>query len=235
MRVSDKLAPARIRGVEYLDDPATPDDVRERAMADVARSNALFGGRAAVAAAVRALLPALPAVIHVLDVGTGHAEIAGAVRRQLVDAGRSVHVAGVDLSPSVARSGRRFLDGAIAGSALRLPVRDHSADLVICSQLLHHFAADDARLVLGELHRASRGWVLVADLRRSRLAAAGFWLASLALGFHPVTRHDGVVSVMRGFTAGELDDLVHDATGCRAVIRQGLFWRVSASWRAGNG
>ena len=42
--------------------------------------------------------------------------------------------------------------------------------------------------------------VIVSDLRRSWLAACGFWLVSWPLGFHPVTRHDGVVSVLRGFT-----------------------------------
>jgi len=232
VKLADALTPERIRGVEYLDDPATPDDVRRRAMADVARSNALFGGRAAVSAAVRALIPQLPSAVSVLDVGTGHAEIAAAVRRDLASAGKSPRVVGVDISESVARAGSRVLDSAIAGSAFALPLRNASVDLVICSQLLHHFAAQDARAVLAELNRVSRGFVVVADLRRSRLAAAGFWLASLALGFHPVTRHDGVVSVMRGFTEVELAALVNESTGTHPSMRRSLFWRVTAVWPA---
>ena len=232
MKLTDALAPERIRGVEYLDDPAVTDAVRERSLADVARSNALFGGRAAVTAAVSQLIPGLPSSIIVLDVGTGHAEIAAGVRRALAAAGKSVRVVGVDIAESVARAGKRFLDSAVTGNALRLPLRDGSVDLVICSQLLHHFTEPDARAVLAELHRVTRGWVVVADLRRSRAAAAGFWLASLALGFHPVTRHDGVVSVLRGFTETELEALVRESTGARPVMRRGLFWRVSATWRA---
>lgn len=232
MKLANALAPARLRGVEYLDDPATPDAVRLRAMADVATSNALFGGRAAVTNAVRALIPELPSAVSVLDVGTGHAEIAACVRNDLVAAGKSPHVTGLDLAESVARAGGRVLDGAIAGSALTLPLRTASVDLVICSQLLHHFTATDASTVISELNRVSRGWVVIADLRRSRFAAAGFWLASLALGFHPVTRHDGVVSVFRGFIPGELETLVRDATGASPAIRESLFWRLSATWRA---
>jgi SAM-dependent methyltransferase len=232
LKFLDGFAPARIRGVEYLDDPATPEPVRRRAMADVAKSNALFGGRAAVRNALRELLPQLPSSVSILDVGTGHAELAAMARQYVVASGRSASVVGIDFEESVARAGGRLLDGAVAGTALGLPLRSGSVDLVLCSQLLHHFAADDARAVIAELHRVSRGWVIIADLRRSRLAAAGFWMASLALGFHPVTRHDGVVSVMRGFTGAELEGLVHDATGAKPVVRRGMFWRVSATWRA---
>jgi len=231
LKLAEALAPARVRGVEYLDDPAVSDDVRERSLADVARSNVLFGGRAAVVAAVQPLLDVLPATVSVLDIGTGHAEIAAVVREMLQASGRTARVTGVDIAESVARAGSRFLDSATAGDALHLPLRDASADLVICSQLLHHFAERDARAVLAELHRVSRGWVVVSDLLRSRAAAAGFWIASLALGFHPVTRHDGVVSVMRGFTQGELEALVFAATGVRPRMRRGVFWRVSATWR----
>jgi SAM-dependent methyltransferase len=234
LKFADTFAPARIRGVEYLDDPAIPDEVRERSLADVARSNALFGGRAAVRTAVRRLIPELPHTVSMLDVGTGHAEIAAGVRNELAASGRAVRVTGVDIAESVARAGRQFLDSAVAGDALRLPLRDASVDLVLCSQLLHHFTETDARVVLAELQRVSRGWVVVADLLRSRAAAAGFWLASLALGFHPITRHDGVVSVLRGFTETELDSLVHESTGAHPYMGRGMFWRISATWRARN-
>jgi SAM-dependent methyltransferase len=232
VKLLEALAPARVRGVELLDDPATPDDVRRRAMADVATSNALFGGRAAVRTAVRALIPLLPQAPLVLDVGTGHAEIAMHVRDDLAAAGKTPRVLGLDIAESVARAGSRSIDGGVAGTALHLPLRTASIDLVLCSQLLHHFTADEVRVVIGELNRVSRGWVVIADLQRSRLAAAGFWLASLALGFHPVTRHDGVVSVFRGFTPSELDAHVRAATGITPKVRTGLFWRVSATWRS---
>jgi hypothetical protein len=72
--------------------------------------------------------------------------------------------------------------------------------------------------------------VVIADIRRSWLAAGGFWIASTALRFHPVTRHDGVVSVLRGFTTRELATLIQRAVGVDARIEQGLFWRLSAVW-----
>jgi ubiquinone/menaquinone biosynthesis C-methylase UbiE len=122
------------------------------------------------------------------------------------------------------------VDGVVVGDALRLPLGDDSVDVVLCSQLLHHFVEADARRLIAELQRVSVGWVVINDLRRSWVAAGGFWLASVALRFHPVTRHDGVTSVLRGFTASELAALVYDAAGARPDVRRAPFWRLSASW-----
>lgn len=232
MNALNWLVPARRRGHEALDDPATDERVRARAMTDLVVSNTLFGGRAAVVRAARALRPELAQGAVLLDVGTGHAEIAASVRAAYAAAGTSIAAFGLDIAESVARTARRRVDGTLVGDVRRLPVRDASVDLVTCSQLLHHFESNEARAVVAELQRASRGWVIISDLRRSWLAAAGFWLASLVLGFHPVTRHDGVVSVFRGFTVSELATLVREVTGVTPRMRRGAFWRVTATWRA---
>ena len=123
------------------------------------------------------------------------------------------------------------LDGSLCGDARHLPIGNASVDVVTCSQLLHHFADDEIPDVLRELDRVAREWVVVADLRRSWLAACGFWLVSWPLGFHRVTRHDGFVSVLRGFTGDELARHVFEATGQRAEVRRRLGFRLTATWR----
>jgi SAM-dependent methyltransferase len=119
---------------------------------------------------------------------------------------------------------------ALCGDAFSLPFADASIDVVICSQLLHHFFGADATRVLAELDRVARVRVIVSDLQRNLIAAASIWLASFPLGFHPVSRHDGVVSVMRGFEAGELRKLVRDAIGRDPDVRHRLGYRITASW-----
>jgi SAM-dependent methyltransferase len=118
----------------------------------------------------------------------------------------------------------------VCADAFRLPLRDRSVDVVTCSQLLHHFTEPDGARLLAELSRVARARVIVSDLRRSWLAAAGFWLASWPLGFHPGSRHDGVVSVLRGFTADELRAQVRAACGAAPRVRRRLGWRVTAAW-----
>ncbi len=227
--------PARARGREILDDPETPADIRDRAMRDVGRSNRLFGGTRAVLRELRAIAPGLPQRVRLVDVGTGLGDIPAAARATLARRGVDVHAIGVDASESLLRGARHRLQGVAVGDARRLPFADGAADVVTCSQVLHHFFDDDLTALLAELHRISRGWVIVSDLQRSWLAAGGFWLASSVLRFHEVTRIDGMTSVLRGFEPAELDGLVRHATGQAPIVRRGAFWRLTARWRAGAG
>jgi ubiquinone/menaquinone biosynthesis C-methylase UbiE len=224
------FAPARRRGHEILDDADIDAATRIRSINDVTRSNVLFGGRRAAVGAVQDLLEP-GASFTLLDVGTGLGDIPAAIARLAEARGARVFTIGLDEALELLTSAGADLRAAVRSSAAALPFRDHSVDVVLCSQVLHHFAGDDLARIVRELNRVARRRVVVADLRRSRIAAAGFWLASFPLGFHPVTRHDGVVSVFRGFTAAELRSLVRETTGVLPVVHHHLGFRLTASWR----
>jgi SAM-dependent methyltransferase len=228
------LTPARRRGVELLDEPGVDPAVVVRSLRDVARSNALFGGRRAVMGAlVPTFRAAAGAELTLLDVGTGLADIPWHARRLAARYGVRLRTVAVDRSAALARASAARAELSVQADAFALPFVDGGVDVVTCSQLLHHFAEADAARLLRELARVARRQVVVSDIRRSWLAAGGFWLASWPLGFHPVTRHDGVLSVLRGFTAPELGALVRAAVGRPAAVRRRLGWRVVASWTPG--
>jgi hypothetical protein len=224
------LTPRRRRGVEILDDPSVDPSLRARSISDVARSNELLGGLRAAVAAFADLLPSLSDDAVVLDVGTGLADIPERVRDLAVANRRTLKVIGVDEAYSLLAVDRPRLDAGVCANALALPFRDHSVDVVMCSQILHHFDDDTADRFLREMNRVARRAVIVSDLRRSWIAAAGFWLVSFPLRFHRITRHDGVVSVLRGFTANDLNRLVRQATGVTPVVERHLGWRLTARW-----
>jgi ubiquinone/menaquinone biosynthesis C-methylase UbiE len=125
---------------------------------------------------------------------------------------------------------RGRLTGSVCADARRLPFGDASIDVVTCSQVLHHFEDAEIPHILREMQRVARRAVIVSDVRRSWIAAAGFWLVCWPLGFHRVTRHDGVTSVLRGFTPAELDRHVLDATGRAPRVRRHPGFRVTATW-----
>lgn len=233
MNIADALAPSRRRGIELLDDPSADPALATRSLQDVARSNRWFGGASAV---IAELVPVLALArdqrepLTLLDVGTGAGDIPELARRVAERAGVRLFTVGLEVTPALAAASRPRSGGAIAGNALALPFADHSVDIVSCSQVLHHFEAADAARLIAEMNRVARVRIIIADIRRAWLAAAGLWVASWALGFHPVSRHDGVVSVLRGFRAGELAAAVHGATGCRPAVRNRRGFRVTASW-----
>jgi SAM-dependent methyltransferase len=227
------LTPARRRGIELLDDPAVDSAIRERSMRDLTRSNRWLGGLRAALAALRETLSEAGARrqgLTLLDVGTGLADIPRRGREAARSAGIELATIGADEAAALLIRSRASLDFAVAANALALPFRDGAVDIVTCSQVLHHFAGADAVRVLAEMNRVARVAVIVSDLRRSWLAVAGFWSVSFPMRFHAVTRHDGVVSVLRGFTPAELTQLVRSATGVTPIVSRRLGYRLTARW-----
>lgn len=224
------LTPRRHRGFEHLDDPATDPVLRERSLRDVRVANTLFGGRRAVLSELNRLLVALGPEVTLVDVGTGLADIPVSARALAAKYGVRLSAYGVDAAESLARATASLLDASVCADARHLPFADASIDVVTCSQVLHHFEDSDIDAVLRELHRVARRAVIVSDLRRSWIAAGSFWSVTWLLGFHPVSRHDGAVSVLRGFTRRELSAHVLGATGALPDIRGHLGYRLTATW-----
>jgi hypothetical protein len=224
------LTPARRRGVEILDDPATDPAIRERSIGDVTRSNRWLGGRRAALLEARAVLADAGPHVTLLDVGTGLADIPQHIAAKAAAAGITVTTIVVDEAPSLLRVVRPKVSHAVCANALALPFCDGCVDIVMCSQLLHHFDNAGAEALISELDRVARRAVIISDLRRSWIAAIGFWLVSFPLRFHRVTRHDGVISVLRGFTRRELTHLVTAATGVAPHVQRRLGFRLTARW-----
>jgi len=158
------LTPARRRGVELLEEPGVDAELLRRSLADVARANRLFGGARAVLVELRLVLPDLPREAMLLDVGTGIGDIPARATALAARRGIRLTTIGLDGAEALAAASRQHTTLAACGDARRLPFADRSVDVVTCSQVLHHFADDDARVVLREMHRVARVRVIVADL-----------------------------------------------------------------------
>lgn len=224
------LTPPRRRGVEILDLPDVDPEVVTRSLADVARCNALFGGLSSALDEIRITFKDLPQRATLLDVGTGLGDIPCRASALAREHGLELTTIGLDSAAELARASRQSVSFAVCADALRLPFADKSIDVVMCSQVLHHFVDADAATLLREMNRIARVRVVVSDLRRSWIAAAGLWLVSFPLRFHAVSRHDGVVSVLRGFTSEELTDTVRDAIARVPVVHRRRGFRITASW-----
>jgi hypothetical protein len=230
-------------GTELLDDPrADPAAVRKE-LADIARLNALFGGTRAVIEALEPIFKAgtgdggrgKGATWTLLDVGTGLGDIPRAAAAAARRHGVTLRLVGVELNRAAAAAAR---DGA-GGLALvladggALPLRPRSVDVVIASQVLHHLPRAVAVRWIATFGALARRAVILADLRRSRVAMAAVWLVSYPLGFSGVTRHDAIVSLRRGYTRGELNEMLR-AAGAPPVARYRPGFRVVAAWETSD-
>jgi SAM-dependent methyltransferase len=224
------LVPPRIRGHEILDEDNLDPAMVVRSMRDVARANRFFGGTSAVLAELARPLEESSGTLTILDVGTGVGDISQSVRKKAKKSGVSVMTFGLDSAEELARASRPRHDAVVCGDAMRLPFPDKCFDVVLASQILHHFDDQDSVTFLSELNRVGRRRVIVSELRRSWLAIIGLWASSFMLRFHPVSRHDGIVSIRRGFTCTELEDVVQRAVGRTPKVTNRPLFRVTTGW-----
>ncbi|HZH41811.1 MAG TPA: methyltransferase domain-containing protein [Gemmatimonadales bacterium] len=217
-------------GVEVLDDPGADPALVRAELNDLALINRWFGGTRAVVRALVPLLPPAGSSCTLLDVGTGSGDIPRAVTR----AARRRHVTvlpvGLDRSPVAARIAVTSGLATVVSDGGSLPLAPRSVDFVVASQVLHHLEPPAATRWIQELHRVARRAVIIADLRRSRMAMLAMWLVSFPLGLHPVTRRDAVLSLRRGYTVAELGALLRGA-GVSAAVWRSPIARLVAVWQ----
>jgi methyltransferase family protein len=208
----------RAEGVlELLDRPVTLSD-RVASLADIDRLNAWFGGYTLTLREIRRVAAAVDAddALVAVDVGGGP----GAFATRLVDWARSARrtlcVIVVERDTETLALARRVCAAypeirLVAADAVALPIRESAADIVASALTLHHLEPDAAVTSLREMAAAARRVVVVNDLLRARLALGLVWLVTRLFRCHPISRHDGPLSVRRAYSPAELTTLARKA------------------------
>lgn len=228
----------RAAGAERMDEPGQDPAELGRSLADLRGVNRWLGGYRVVLHHLERLAARHPRPAYrVLDVATGSADVPLKVAAWARARGIRMEIVATDLHATTLEHARRqaAADPDVRvepADALDLPYADGAFDLALCSTALHHFDARDQLLrVLRELHRVSAIGGIVNDLRRSRPALAGaHLLAATFWRTHPVTRHDGPLSVRRAFTPAELNDLARAAGLPGARVHAHVPFRVALVW-----
>ena len=216
-------APPRRELPEFLDTPGQDPQELWGLLQDIRRTNRRFGGGRLILGYLQRFLPALPGrPLRLLDVATASADIPCTIASWSRAAGVEIRITALDVNEDIlAHAGRdagRFPEIALMrGDARALPFPDRSFDVVICGLALHHFSFADGVTVLREIDRVAHSAFVVNDIVRSWAAYAGAWLDTRLLTRNRLSRHDGPVSVLRSFTAGELREMAA-AAGIRNVI-----------------
>jgi SAM-dependent methyltransferase len=219
-------------GAELLDDPeSAPEDVA-RSLGNIARANRWFGGTAAVRWGLARLLAGVPpgTRLTLLDLGTGMGDIPLDCARWARRRGVALAPLGLERSRVAAGLARDAGVATVLADAGAPPLRPRSVDLVLLSQVAHHFDRESIVALLRTADALARHGVIVCDLRRSRVAQAGFAAGATLLRFDRVTRADGHTSIRRGFTGGGLAELLACA-GIPAPVVRRFPWRLVAAWR----
>lgn len=220
----------RRMAAEIMDDPGQSEADFAAALADLERINRITFAHAPLLRFLdRLVAEARLTSLSLLDVGAGGGDALRAVAGWGARRGIALDLWGLDRSPWAERH------AAARGTPARWITCDlfdldpaRRFDVVCCSLFAHHL--DDAALVrfLRWLPRhAARRW-LSLDLHRHPVPWAAVWAGTRLMRMHPMVRHDGPVSVGRGFSRPDWRRLVREA-GVEAEIRWVLPFRWAVS------
>jgi 2-polyprenyl-3-methyl-5-hydroxy-6-metoxy-1,4-benzoquinol methylase len=230
----------RAIGDELMDTlPLTGSEVRST-LRWLQLTNRYFGGTRTILRHLAAWSDGWPKdrTMHVLDVGTGAADIPAAVVGWARRRGIPVRVTAIDSAPHIAAAARDAVrdvpEIAVEQSDLfELAATDRRFDVVTASLFLHHMPPERTPEALEAIDRLAIRGVVISDLLRSPLT----WAAVGALAFvtgNRIVRHDAPLSVRRAFRVHELGGLAAAAGFLHLRPRREGRFRVSLTGQKGT-
>jgi len=206
---------ARLIEPELLDH-ASPKDARGN-LADIIRLNERFGGHGIIRKMLAGVVSSTER-FSVLDVGAASGDTA----RLIAASYPGATVFSLDLNEVNLTNAPH---PKLLGNAFQLPFREGTFDFVFASLFLHHFTDEQVVQLLKGFYRLSKRALLISDLERHILS---YWFLPAThpfLRWHPITLHDGQVSVRAAFTPEELRRLADNAgiKACRVETHRPAF------------
>ena len=192
---------------EIMDDMSVDGEFLDRALRELTKINLWLGGHATSLKGIRTFTKHIPPlkILTILDVGAGGADIVDATSSMRAN----VKITSFDLNQSACDYAARVHPSlqVVQGSVLAIPFPHQSFDIVHASLFLHHFTESELHEILRSLISVARYGIVINDLRRSVFAYIGITLVTRLFSRSAMVKHDGPLSVRRGFTKKELQRL----------------------------
>lgn len=214
---------------EYMDDFSSGGEELSEALRHLRRLNRIFGASAPLLYGINELWErsGRPTRLHVMDIGAGSGEINRGLLRWADRNGIQMRITLVDMTEEACVEARVLFKDEPRVKVLRSNVfetQEEAADILISSQFLHHFADEELPEVTGHMLRSSKLGVVISDIHRHWISWSAVWLVTRLISANRYIRHDGPLSVAKGFCAKDWNQL-GQALGKRGNYHLKYSWR----------
>jgi len=220
--------------VEIMDDFNLQGKEMQAVLTDLKTVSSLLGGASITLKGIKKLLAKCPKnkPITIIDVGCGDGEMLRKCARFGKKNGYTFNLVGVDANANIISEARarskNFENVTFKTVDISSKEQIPKADIAVCNLFLHHFKNDDIVNILQNLIQNSKLGVVVNDLHRSKVAFTLFRGFSSVFLKTKIARHDGLVSVARGFKKEELENLSKNIDNQQSLIR--WKWAFRYQW-----
>jgi 2-polyprenyl-3-methyl-5-hydroxy-6-metoxy-1,4-benzoquinol methylase len=201
----------RTNKAEIMDDFELKGHELEVVLKDLNNVNKRLGGYKITINGIKTLLPKQKQSLKIADVGCGSGENLRQIAKWAKQKNISVELYGIDAnlnSINLAKTLSTEFQNIqyIQQNVFDKNFEQYQFDIICLSLTLHHFKDKDILRLLPILYRNSNFGVVINDLQRHWLAYFLFQLYSALLMKSKIAKHDGKVSILRGFKKNELEN-----------------------------
>lgn len=198
---------------EIMDDFALEGEVLRDALDKIAKINQLLGGNKLTLQGVQSLMDhiTLDKEFTIVDVGCGNGDMLRTLADYASENNLNFKLIGIDANrftvshanklskhyPNISYQCEDIFDDKF--TSLKY-------DIVLCTLTLHHFKDDEIIKLLSVFYKNANIGIVINDLQRSAIAYRLFQGLCFVFRLNKMSKEDGLVSILRGFTKEELEN-----------------------------
>ncbi len=201
----------RTQQTEIMDDFTLEGEVLREALDKIAQINQLLGGNKLTLQGVKKILNRHDKAneITIVDVGCGNGDMLRTLAKFGEKEGFKLTLIGIDAN--------NFTINHAQNLSLHYPniryrcedvfessFKEIQYDVVLCTLTLHHFKDEEIINLLHVFQQNAKFGMVINDLQRSALSYRLFEALCFVFRLNPMSKEDGLVSILRGFNKKEL-------------------------------
>ncbi|OIB00923.1 stilbene synthase [Paenibacillus sp. LC231] len=202
----------RAQEEELMDDFSMGGEELIEALKHLRKLNRIFAAPGPTLDGVEKLWKSIgsPSTLSIMDVGAGSGDVNQKLLQWSDQRGIKLNITLVDMTKEACDEAKRLFTNEPRIQVRRADVRDlpdASADIVTGSQFIHHFQGEQLVEMVMHMLRASIYGVVINDIHRQPVSYTAVWLTTRIISRNRYIRHDGPLSVAKGFKGKDWREL----------------------------
>ena len=178
--------------------------------------NKYLGGHSASIKGIKRVIIDRKKIWHIADLGCGGGDTARHIGRWARSHNVSVKITGVDMNAKTISFFNDFCKEYPEIKGVEADYCDYlskspNADIIHCALFCHHLNDNELAELFNYINRNPGTVFIINDLQRNRLSYYLVWILTRVLNASRLAKHDGPLSVLRGFRRKELENFLQNA------------------------
>ncbi|MFB4327790.1 methyltransferase domain-containing protein [Paenibacillus sp. CR_12] len=227
-----RMLSIRAQEDELMDDFTMGGEELSEALRHLRRLNRIFAAPGPTLDGVVKLWKSIgcPYTLSIMDVGAGSGDVNRKLLQWSDQMGVELSITLVDVTEEACEEARRLFRHEPRVHVRRADVKelpDASADIVTGSQFIHHFQGQQLMEIVSHMLRTSVHGVVINDIHRHPVPYAAVWITTRLISRNRYIRHDGPLSVAKGFKGRDWRELKEQLNHATLTYRWKPLFRYS--------